>query len=166
MTQYNKEYHKEYYEAHKEGYKLYRKAWYQEHKEEQKEQHKAKYKSNREEIKKHQKEYYKEHKEEIKKYRKKYAPSYYKSDVNSEGKPKESIRRMSRYYLSKHGKKIPGYQIHHCCTYNEPYKFIYCSKEIHLKIHQYLRDNNIPADSDHYEQIKHLLDETVVLYGV
>ena len=143
MTQYNKEYHKEYYEAHKEGYKLYRKAWYQEHKEEQKEYNKDRYKAHREEYK-----------------------EYMKSNVNSEGIPKESIRRMSRCYLSKHGTKIPGYQIHHCCTYNEPYKFIYCSKEIHLKIHQYLRDNNIPADSDHFEQIKHLLDETVIVYGV
>ncbi len=39
-------------------------------------------------------------------------------------------------------------------------------EEIHLKIHQYLRDNNIEADSNHFEQIKHLLDDTVVLYGV
>lgn len=166
MTQYNKEYHKEYYQAHKERYKLYKKAWYQEHKEEQKEYRKAYYQAHKEETKEQQKEYNKCHKDEIKEYHKKYAQTYYKSDVNSEGKSKYIVRNKSRYYLSKHGKKIPGYEIHHCCTYNEPYKFIYCSKEIHLKIHQYLRDNNIPADSDHFEQIKHLLDETVVLYGV
>lgn len=76
------------------------------------------------------------------------------------------VRQKSRLYLYKHGTKIEGYEIHHCCTYNEPYKFIYCSKEIHLKIHQYLRDNNISADTDHYEQIKHLLEDTVVLYGL
>ena len=34
------------------------------------------------------------------------------------------------------------------------------------RIHQYLRQHNIDADSDHYEQIKHLLDDTVVLYGI
>ena len=28
------------------------------------------------------------------------------------------------------------------------------------------RQHNIDADSDHYEQIKHLLDETVVKYGI
>lgn len=92
--------------------------------------------------------------------------NYQKSDVNSNGVRKSNIRVKSWRYLKKYGTKIHGYQIHHCRTYTEPYKFIYCSKEMHLKIHSYLRQHNIDADSDHYEQIKHLLDDTVVLYGL
>lgn len=34
------------------------------------------------------------------------------------------------------------------------------------KVKAYNKACNIDADSNHYEQIKHLLDETVVLYGV
>lgn len=131
--------------------KEYKSAWYQAHKKE---------------VKARSKAYYHSHKEEHKEYNNTYMKAYVKSNVNSLGQTKASIRLKSSRYLSKHGTKIEGYEIHHCCTYTEPYKFIYCSKEIHLKIHQYLRDNNISADSDHYEQIKHLLDNTVVLYGV
>lgn len=147
MSQYNKEY----YESHKEECKVRSKEYYQSHKEKYQEYKKAWYKAN---------------KEEIKEYQKKYKQTYWKSDVCSLGQTKGSIRLKSSRYLSKHGKKIPGYKIHHCCTYNEPYKFIYCSKEMHKLIHAYLREHNIDADSNHYEQIKHLLDETVVLYGV
>ena len=92
--------------------------------------------------------------------------NYQKSDVNSNGVRKSNIRVKSWRYLKKYGTKIHGYQIHHCRTYTEPYKFSYCSKEMPLKIHSYLRQHNIDADSDHYEQIKHLLDDTVVLYGL
>lgn len=92
--------------------------------------------------------------------------AYRKSELNSLGQTKSSTRSKSQYYLRKYGKKIEGYQIHHCCTYTEPYKFIYCSKDMHKLIHAYLRQHNISADSDHYEYIKHLLDYTVVLYGL
>ena len=102
----------------------------------------------------------------MKAYLKEYMKSYSKVKVNSLGQTKASIRLKSSRYLSKHGKKIPGYEIHHCCTYTEPYKFIYCSKEIHRTIHSYLREHNIDADSDHYNLIKHLLDDTVILYGL
>lgn len=112
------------------------------------------------------KAYYQSHKKEINSNHKEYMKSYIKSEINSLGQTKQSIRMKSNYYLKTHGKKIKGYEIHHCCTYDEPYKFIYCSKETHLKIHRYLRDNNIDADSYHYEQIKHLLDDTVVTYGL
>ena len=128
----------------------YFKAYYQERKDH--------YKSYNKAYRESHKDYYKKHKE--------YLNNYKKADVNSLGKTKDSIRASSRYYLQKNGTKIPGYQIHHCFTYDEPYKFIYCSKEKHLEIHQYLRDNKIDADSDHYEQIKHLLDDTVVVYGL
>ena len=127
-----------------------------------KEYNRAYYQSHKKEIKDRSKDYYQAHKEEYNEMNK----SYIKSDLNSLGQTKNSIRKKSQSYLSKYGTKIPGYEIHHCCTYTEPYKFIYCSKEMHLKIHQYLRDNNIDADTEHYEQIKHLLDNTVVLYGV
>lgn len=127
-----------------------------------KEYHKAYYKAHNEVIKDRNKAYKEAHKEEMKDY----MIAYHKSDLNSLGQPKLNIRNKSRSYLNKYGNKIKGFEIHHCCTYNEPYKFIYCSKEMHLKIHQYLRDNNIDADSNHFEQIKHLLDDTVVLYGV
>lgn len=139
----HKEYCRAYYQANKESHKAKQRAYYKAHKEDKKSK---------------VKEYYKEHKEEI--------IDKWKEDVNSLGEPKMIVRQKSRLYLYKHGNKIPGYEIHHCCTYTEPYKFIYCSKEIHLKIHAYLRANNIDADTDHYEQIKHLLDDTVVLYGL
>ena len=135
----------------KEEQKAYMKAWYEAHKEEQKAYKKA----------------WKEaHKEEYKANQNSYQKAYKQSDLNSLGQSKHNIRSKSRRYLVKYGTKIPGYQIHHCCTYDDPTKFIYCSKEIHLKIHQFLRDNNLDADSNHYEQIKHLLDEKVVLYNI
>lgn len=144
----------------------YNKEYYEAHKEECKERSKEYYQSHKEKYQEYKKDWYKANKEEIKEYQKKYKQTYWKSDVNSLGQTKGSIRLKSSRYLSKHGKKIHGYEIHHCCTYNEPYKFIYCNKEMHKQIHAYLREHNIDADSDHYEQIKHLLDETVVLYGV
>ena len=149
-----KEYKKAYYQAHKEEIKAQMKAWREAHREEKK----AWQQSHREEIKEYKKAWKQSHKEEIK--------EYIKADVNSLGQSKASIRLKSRYYIKKYGIKIPGYEIHHCFTYNEPYKFIYCSKEMHRLIHAYLRQHNIDADSNHYEYIKHLLDDTVVLYGI
>lgn len=146
-----KEYNKAYYQAHKEEIKeyqkVYQKAYYQAHKEEAKASMKAWQAANKEQYKAYQK-------------------AYKKSDVNSLGQTKHSIRMKSQYYLKKYGTKIPGYQIHHCCTYDDPYKFIYCSKEMHRLIHAYLRQHNIDADSNHYEQIKHLLDESAVKYNI
>lgn len=172
-----KEYNKAYYKVHKEEHnkkmkawqeehreayktyqKTYHKVWHEEHREDIKEKNKAWREENREEFNKRMKRYYQNHREEVLAYR--------KSDLNSLGQTKDSIRKKSQSILKKSGIKIPDYEIHHCFTYNDPSKFIYCSKELHLKIHQFLRDNKIDADSDHYEQIKHLLDETVVVYGV
>ena len=150
----------------KEEIKEYMKAYYQAHKEELKEKMKAYDRSHKEEIKVYKKAWYEAHKEERKEYMKEYSKEYIKSDLNSFGQSKNNIRSKSRRYLYKYGKKIPGYQIHHCCTYAEPYKFIYCSKEIHHLIHSYLRQHNIDADSNHYEQIKHLLDDSVFLYNI
>ena len=151
----------------------YFKAWYQAHKAERKEYLKAWYQANKEECKALMKAYKEAHKESVKaknkawcETNKEHVKAYKRSDVNALGQTKDSIRRKSRYYLNKYGTKIPGYQIHHCCTYTEPYKFIYCSKEMHRLIHAYLRQHNIDADSDHYDLIKHLLDDRVVLYGI
>ena len=181
-------YKKEYYKAHKDAYKAANKAWCEAHKEQikayqkayqkaykkaHKEQVKAASKAwceaNREQYKAYQKEYYKAHKEELKAYRqahKEQIKAYTKSDVNSLGQTKQYIRKKSQRYLKKYGRKIPGYQIHHCCTYAEPYKFIYCSIEMHRLIHAYLRQHNIDADTDHYIYIKHLLDDTTFKYNI
>ena len=153
-----KAYQKAYYQANKEDLKSYQKSYQKAHKEQRKEYKKAYYQANKEE----KKAYNQAHKEK----RKAYARNYTKIDVNSFGVSKNIIRSKSNYILKKSGIKIPDYEIHHCFTYDDPMKFIYCSKELHLKIHQFLRDNNIDADSDHYEQIKHLLDEKVVTFGL
>ncbi len=147
MVQDSKEYQKAYYQAHKEKAKAKNKAYYQTHKDERKARDKAYYQAHKDEYNARQR-------------------AYQKADVNALGKTKLSIRAKSQYYLKKHGTKIQGFVIHHCCTYNEPYKFIYCSIELHNQIHAYLREHNIDADSDHYEQIKHLLDDTVVIYDI
>lgn len=120
--------------------------------------HKEYYEAHKEQVKAKNKAWRESHKEQVKAYR--------KSDLNALGQTKQSIRKKSRRYLSKYGTKIKGYQIHHCCTYDEPYKFVYCSIEMHKLIHAYLRAHNIDADSNHYEYIKHLLDDSVVKYGI
>ena len=140
----------------------YNKSYYEMHKEERKAATKAWKESNIDKYREYQKAYREAHKEEINTR----SGVYQKSDVNCIGKRKSSIRVKSWRYLKKYGTKIKDYEIHHCCTYTEPYKFVYCSKEIHRLIHAYLRQHNIDADSNHYEQIKHLLDDTVVLYGL
>ena len=140
----------------------YNKAYYESHKEERKAATKAWQASHKDQVKATVKAWQASHKEELKAYNK----AYTKADVNSLGQMKNSIRQKSRRYLNKYGTMIPGYQIHHCCGYTEPYKFVYCSREMHRLIHAYLRQHNIVADSNHYEYIKHLLDDTVVLYGL
>ena len=157
-----KAYQKAYYQAHKEQVKAAVKAWQEAHKEERKASAKAWKEANKEKYKAYQKAYQKA-------YKKSHRQEIYarlKSDVNSLGQTKHSIRKKSQRYLKKYGNQIPGYQIHHCCTYDDPTKFIYCSKEMHRTIHQYLRDNHIDADSDHYELIKHLLDDSAVKFNI
>lgn len=159
-------YNKEYYESHKEARKASVKAWQESNKDQYRDYQKAWHEANKDKVKAYNKAWREANKEQQKEYKKEYMKAYRKSDVNANGQTKTSIRCKSQYYLRKYGTKIEGYQIHHCCTYSEPYKFIYCSKEMHKLIHSYLRQHNIDADSDHYEQIKHLLDDAVVLYGI
>lgn len=139
--EYMKEYMKAWKASHKEQHKAYRKAYYQVHKEE----HKAK-----------MKEWNASHKEQLNNWQK----AYQKADLNSLGQTKTNIRNKSNQYLSKYVKKIPGYEIHHAFGYDDPYKFIYISKALHLKIHKYLRDNNIPADTNHWMIIRDLVNST------
>ena len=131
----------------KEKQKEYNKAWYQANREEIKAYNRA----HKDEKKSIANAYYQAHKDEKK--------AYQKSDTNSLGHTKQSIRSKSSYYLFnvlKHT-KIKGYEIHHCFGYEDYKKFIYIPKELHLQIHQYLRDNCIDADTDHYNQIAQLI---------
>ena len=131
-----REYKKAYYQAHREHKKAQMKAWYQSHRKEQKARTKAYQKAHRKEWN-----------------------AYNKSDTNSLGQTKNIIRNKSSRYLFnvlKHT-KLKGYEIHHCFGYDDYRNFIYIPKSLHLKIHQYLRDNHIDADTDHYNQIVHLI---------
>ena len=131
-----RDYYKAYYLAHREERKDYQKSYFQDHREESKARCKA---------------YYQAHKEEYK--------SYHKSDTNSLGHTKNNIRTKSRYYLFNvlNHTKLKGYEIHHCFGYDDYRNFIYIPKALHIKIHQYLRDNSIDADTDHYSKIVHLI---------
>ena len=135
-----------------EEYKAYMKAWKEAHKESEKAKKKAWKEAHKESVK----AYYEAHKED----RKAYMKEYYKTDVNSHGQTKASIRQKSQRILKKMNLHIPGYEIHHCFTYDDASKFIYISKSLHLKIHKYLRDNNIDADTDHWMQIRDLVNST------
>ena len=142
----------------KEEYKAYQKAYYQAHKEQIKEQRKAYIKAynqaHKEEKKAAVKAYQQAHKEQYKAYDKEYK----KADVNSKGQTKHSIRQKSQHILKKMNLHIDGYEIHHCFGYEDPSKFIYISISLHRKIHQFLRDNNIDASSDHWMEIRDIVN--------
>lgn len=132
--------------------KEYNKAWYESHKEQCKEYHKAYYQANKDKVKSKKKDWREANKEQIK--------AYNKADLNSLGQNKGLIRKKSQLILKRMKLKLPGYEIHHCFGYEDPSKFIYCSKALHLKIHQYLRDKNIDASSDHWMTIRDLVNST------
>lgn len=144
----HKEYMKAYHEAHKEEAK----AYYQAHKKEVKDAKKAYYQAHKEERRASNKAWSEAHRQE--------SYEYKKADINSLGESKNNIRQKSRYILKQMNLNIPGYEIHHCFTYDDPSKFIYISKSLHLKIHQFLRDNNIDASSDHWMAIRDLVNDT------
>ena len=162
----DREYHNAWYQAHKDENNARSKAWYQAHNEEQKAYKKAWRLSHKEELKAYNKTWYQTHKDErkakVKAWRQEHKEerkAYQKSDTNSLGQTKQSIRKMSNQYLFntlKHT-KLKGYEIHHCFGYDDYHNFIYIPKSLHLKIHQFLRDNNIDADTDHYNKIVHLI---------
>ena len=138
--------------------KEYAKVW--------RESHKDQAKAWRESHKEYMKEWKESNKEHYKEYQKEYQKAYSKSDVNALGQTKQSIRQKSKRILKRMHVHIDGYEIHHCFGYEDPSKFIYCSREMHRTIHQYLRNNNISTDSDHYKYIEHLLDDSVIKYGI
>ena len=152
----HKEYMKAWYQAHKEDIKTQQKEYYQAHKE----QAKAYYEANKEACKASMKAWREDHKEECKEYNKAYMKAYYKSDINALGQTKHSIRLKSRYILKNMNLNIQDYEIHHCFGYENPSKFIYISNSLHLKIHQFLRDNKISADTDHWMQIRDIVNDT------
>ena len=140
-----KEYKKAYYQAHKESLKAYQKEYQKAHKDAHKEDRKAYLKAWCEANKEKVKAYYQ---------------AYMKSDVNSHGQTKQSIRMKSQRILKKMHLHIPRYEIHHAFGYEDASKFIYISKSLHLKIHKYLREHNIDADSDHWSQISNIVNST------
>ena len=160
MKEQRKAYAKAYYQAHKEQAKASAKAYRQAHKE----QAKAWYEAHKEQAKAASKAYYHEHQEVFNKdyYKARYQArkEYFRSDVNSLGQTKASIRMKSQYILKKMNLHIDGYEIHHCFGYEDPSKFIYISKSLHSKIHQYLRDNNIDASTDHWMSIRDIVNDT------
>lgn len=130
---------------------------------------KIRYEKRREECKARTKKYKAEHLEEHKAYMKKYRDEhseeckarkkkYLSENLNKNGVTKNQIRVISRRFLNRTHSKLDGYEIHHCFGYEDPNKFIYIPKTLHLKIHQLLRDNNIPADSDHWNVIRDLVN--------
>lgn len=87
--------------------------------------------------------------------------AYNKNDLNSTGKPKYNIRCQSNQILFRDRKhsRLKGYEIHHAFGYGDPSKFIYIPKLLHNKIHQFLRDHEIDADSNHYKYIVDMINE-------
>lgn len=153
-------YNKAWYEAHKEETKAYKKAWYKSHKEEAKAKMKAYYQTNKEECKAYMKAWKESNKEHYRDYQRDYMKAYQKSDLNANGQTKGSIRLKSLRILKQMNLHIPGYEIHHCFGYEDASKFIYISKSLHLKIHKYLRDNNIDASCDHWMSIRDIVNDT------
>ena len=136
--------------------KAYMKVWRESHKEQIKANKKAYYESHKEQYKAYIKAWCESHKEQCKAYMK----AYMKADINSLGESKNNIRTKSRQILKQMNLKITGYEIHHCFGYEDPSKFIYISKALHLKIHKFLRDNNIDASRDHWMHIRDLVNDT------
>ena len=123
--------------------------WYEQYKSRMNDQTKERY-HNDLEYREYHREYYKE-----------YMKEYHKNDLNSNGKTKDSIRCQSKRVLFNKRKhtKLKGYEIHHCFGYDDLNKFIYVPKLLHNKIHRFLRDNNIDADSNHFNSIAQMINE-------
>jgi hypothetical protein len=87
-----------------------------------------------------------------------YLMEYKAKDVNSYGVPKSQIRVQSGNILDRIHSKLQGYEIHHCFSYDDPNKFIYIPRTLHLQIHQLLRDKNISAEANHWNAIRDLVN--------
>ena len=94
-------------------------------------------------------DYYANHKDEIK--------ARNKADRNKCGIMKSQIRVRSRRILKRSHVILPNYEIHHCFGYEDPSQFIYIPRELHLAIHQRLRDSNYSPSAPHWDLIKELI---------
>jgi hypothetical protein len=130
--------------------KEYMKKYNAEHKEEHRERMKKYKAEHKEERREYMKKYHVEHRARIRKYR--------SESLNKKGVTKSHVRKRSDHILEKCHAKLPGYQIHHCFGYEDPKKFIYIPKALHLQIHKLLKDNHISADSDHWNIIRELVN--------
>lgn len=148
-----RDYLKEYYDRHREERVSYQKKYYAEHREEQKARTKKYASEHRTALTDQQRHRRKEHPEYLT-----YMKEYKARDLNSNGVTKTSIRAQSRALLFKTHARLQEYQIHHCFGYEDPSKFIYIPRSLHYQIHQVLRDLNIPADSDHWNIIRDLVN--------
>jgi hypothetical protein len=108
---------------------------------------------NRDEVNARAKKWRSEHREERNACMKK----RHEEDLNNNGVKKCNIRETSRRILHSCHTKLSGYEIHHCFGYDDPGKFIYIPRELHTKIHKFLRDNNIPSHIDHFNAIRELI---------
>lgn len=108
------------------------------------------------------------HKEKKRTYMQTYAKNHkqelnqrVRDDKNLKGQTKALIRTLSRNILFKKRKhtQLENYEIHHCFGYNDPAKFIYIPKKLHLEIHQLLRDLSVKSDSNHWDIIRNLVND-------
>lgn len=116
-------------------------------------------------VRKYRAEHREEHKEYTRKWRTEhkdehdvYMSKYISEDLNKNGMTKHRVRKLSRQRLFKTHTKLNGYEIHHCFGYDDTNKFIYIPKTLHLQIHQLLKDNNISADSNHWNAIRGIVN--------
>jgi len=87
-----------------------------------------------------------------------YMKGYNAKDVNAAGVTRQQIRVLSNRILFKKHYKLHGYEIHHCFGYEDANKFIYIPRTLHQQIHQMLRDDKIPAYSNHWNTIRDMVN--------
>lgn len=150
----------------REEHREYMRKRIAERREERREYQRNRRSEHKEEYREYMRKRRAEHKEDMKKYRAEHrAESNARmkikkaEDLNSNGIPKKDIRLSSRRILEKCHAKLPDYEIHHCFGYEDPEKFIYIPKSLHIQIHNLLRDKKIPSDSDHWQFIRELVNE-------
>lgn len=125
-----------------------------------KEYSKRYYQLNKDKCKAQMKAWREVNKDKFTEYHREYMKEYIKSDMNTLGQTKKSIRSKSGNILRQMNLNIPDYEIHHCFGYEDANKFIYISKSLHLKIHKYLREHNIDTDTNHWMAIRDIVNNT------
>lgn len=100
-----------------------------------------------------------EYKQRIMDEHKDYVKDKYANDKNYKLKHNTRTESARILFDKRHHSRIKGYEIHHAFGYGDPSKFIYVPRELHRAIHRFLRDNNIDADSNHFNSIAQLINE-------